>query len=151
MPALFRRRPRSGPLLLALSLGVNLFLVGWLATQSFSTPKFDKFGVPPEKAAEAIAKTLPDSDGEILRHVISSRATQLNAARRDSQDAMKVLRETIVADPVDQTALRDAFDHMRATRQSERGLFADAIIDAIPQMSLEGRQAFIKTQMGGHH
>lgn len=145
--SLFRRN-KAASVLLALSLGLNLFLGGWLVTQGVSPSHHDKFSVPPEQAAESIAKSLPAGDGEILRHVIAAHAPQLNAAHRDSQEAMRHLRETIVAEPLDPAALRDAFDMMRASRQSERGLFGDAIIQAIPQMTLEGRQAFIRNNLG---
>ena len=142
------RRNKAASVLLALSLGLNLFLVGWLATQGLSPSHHDKFSVPPEKAAETIAKSLPAGDGEILRHVIEASAPQLNAAHRESQDAMRHLRETIVASPLDPVALRDAFEKMHMARQSERGLFGDAIILAIPQMTQEGRQAFIRNNLG---
>ncbi|HVI50454.1 MAG TPA: periplasmic heavy metal sensor [Candidatus Sulfotelmatobacter sp.] len=146
----FSRSRRLGPLLLTLSLGLNLFLGGWIVSQGLPTLRFDKHGLPPEQAAEAIAKTLPDADAEILRHVMSGRAPQMNAARRDAIEATKHLREAMTAEPLDPAALREAFDRMRAARQAERGLFAETIIDILPQMSLEGRQAFIKTQMVGH-
>ena len=141
-------RDKTASVLLALSLGLNLFLGGWLVTQGFVPSHRDKFSVPPEKAAETIAKRLPAGDGEILRHVIATHTPQLNAAHREAQEAMRHLRETIVAAPLDPAALRDAFEKMHAARQNERGLFADAIIVALPQMTEEGRQAFIRNNLG---
>jgi len=143
------RRTRGKWALLALSIGLNLFLAGWIATQELAPFHHDRYATPPEKVTETIVRHLPAGDGEIMRHAIEGRMPQIKIAHREAADATNNLKQVAAAQNVDPTALKTAFDAMRSARQAERTLFIDAILEAMPQMTQQGRQDFIN-DMGRH-
>ncbi len=149
MPASHRRRGTYTPLLLTLSFGLNLFLIGWGITQGLSKPDGTKPDPAPEVVAETIARALPSADGNLLRQAMGDKRQDLQEARRNYLAAFEHLRDVIVTEPLDTDVLHDAVNQMRATRQTERVLFGDTIIDTLPRMSPQGRKAFVVTHMGG--
>lgn len=135
--------------LLALSVAINLFLAGWIVAQQMAPFHRDRYAIPPEKVAEAIVADLPAGDGEILRHAIGIRMPQIKAAHQASDETMLKLKQAASAETVDPAGLKTSFDAMRATHQAERTLFTEAILEALPQMSQEGRRTFIR-DLGRH-
>ena len=55
----------------------------------------------------------------------------------------------IVTEPLNPVDLRRAVADMRTTSQAERSLFGDTIVEALPKMSPQGRQAFVASHLGG--
>ncbi|MDR3440905.1 periplasmic heavy metal sensor [Telmatospirillum sp.] len=144
-----RRQRTVGSIVLALSVGLNLFFAGWGVMQYFDPPAFSKPGTAPEIVAETIARSLPSADGEILRRAFAEKREPLQAARQRYLSAVERLRNVISSDPLDPQALQEAMAALRSTRQAERDIFSGTMLDVIPRFSLHGRQIFVETHMGG--
>jgi uncharacterized membrane protein len=144
-----RRRSSTSSIVLALSLGLNLFFAGWEITQNLAAPHYSRSDTAPEVVSEAIAGALPTADGNLLRRAVDDKRQPLEEARRRYLVALEHARQVISAEPLDEAALHDAVAQVRASRQAERVLFGDTIVSVIPRMSPQGRQAFVTTVMGG--
>jgi uncharacterized membrane protein len=144
-----RRRNSARSILLAISIGVNLFLIGWEVTQHLAAPTYAKPDPAPETVAEAIAGALPPADGELLRQAFSEKRQTLSEARRRYLLAVDHVRQVISAEPLDRPAFQEAIVELRASRQAERQIFGDTMQDVIPRLSPQGRRAFVATHMGG--
>lgn len=144
-----RRWNSARSILLAISLGLNLFLAGWEVTQHFAPAPYSKPPPAPETVADAIANSLPPNDAEILRKAFAEKRPALEAARQEYLGELANLRQVITADPFDPDVFVRAMDQMRATRQAERLLFSDTMRDVIPRLSAQGRRDFVATHMGG--
>lgn len=138
----------GGRLLLALSFGLNVFLIGWTLAGGFA-PRYAKPDPPPGIVAETIAAALPAPDGALLRAAMAEKRPALDAARVRYLDALARLRAVIAAEPPDPAALRAAVAQLRVARQAERVLFGDTIIEVLPRVSAEGRRAFVASHLGG--
>jgi hypothetical protein len=144
------RRRAAGPLTLAVSLGINLFLAGWAVTQYLEPPAYSKPGVAPEVVAQAIARSLPAADGALLAGAFAAKKDTLDRARHNYLEALERLRQVIRAEHLDETALQDRMRDVRQIRQTERQIFSDTMLEVIPKMSWQGRQDFVSSHMGGH-
>ncbi len=146
-----RRQRRSlGSVLLALSLGFNVFMIGWVATQRLAPPAFTKPDPPPEVVAASIAQDLPSSDGKMLRDAVAAKRAELAEARAHYLVAVGEVQQVIGADPLDDEALDRVMVGFRSSRQAERGIFGGIMVDVIKRMSPEGRRAFVESHLGGH-
>jgi uncharacterized membrane protein len=144
-----RRRNSARSILLALSIGLNLFLIGWEVTQHVGAPSYAKPDPAPETVAEAIAKALPAADSDVLRRAFAEERQTLQEARQRYLGAVEHARQVISTEPFDRDAFLAAITSLRATRQAERQIFGDTMQDIIPRMSPQGRRAFVATHMGG--
>jgi hypothetical protein len=144
------RRRATGPLILAISIGINLFLAGWAVTQYLEPPAYSKPGVAPEVVAQAIVRALPAADGALLAGAFAEKREALDRARRNYLDALERLRQVILAERLDEAALQDRMRDVRQIRQTERQIFSDTMLEVIPKMSWQGRQDFVSSHMGGH-
>jgi uncharacterized membrane protein len=149
MPSSFRRRRPVGAFLLLLSLGLNVFLLGWAATQYFAPSSCSKPDPAPEVVGESIAEALPAPDAALLRRALAEKQDALHQAREQYLAAVGRLRETLIADPFDSDAYQDAVTEVHASRQAERTLFGSTLAGVIPQMSHEGRKAFVASRLRG--
>lgn len=144
-----RRRNGAGSILLALSIGLNLFLIGWEVTQHLGAPTYAKPDPAPETVADTIADALPSADGDIVRRAFAEKRQSLQEARQRYLVAVERVRRVLSSEPLDREAFQEAITQLRATRQAERLIFGDTMRDVIPRMSPQGRQAFVATHMGG--
>jgi uncharacterized membrane protein len=134
---------------LALSIGLNLFLIGWEVTQHLSAPTYAKPDPSPETVAEAIATALPPPDGDILRQAFAAKRQSLHEARQQYLAAFEQVRQVLSTEPLNRDNFQESITLLRATRQAERQIFGDTMTDVIPRMSPQGRHAFVETHMGG--
>ena len=144
---------RRGPLLLALSLGLNIFLVGWLGANRLAC-RSDGASLPeppPEVMLERIAHHLPQPDAQRLHDVFSTRQDAIHKARQDYIDALDRLSLAVTTQPFDQQAFRKAAAETRAAHEIVRAQFGDALLDAISQFSPEGRAAFASSHFIHHN
>ena len=81
--------------LLPLSLGLNLFFLGVVASDLLTRPALTWPDHSSESIAAAIVKILPDPDGKLLQAAIESRHQDLQKARRDYLAAYIRLHNTI--------------------------------------------------------
>lgn len=149
----FFNRRRLAPLLLAVSLGANIFLAGWWisleASGDLLCPNLPQPRPAPEMISERIAAALPKADGELLRRTVAEQRDRMDEAHAAYLDTFARLRDIVAANLLDEAAMRSALSELRVRQQTERFLLGDAITDALVRMSPEGRKAFVDTRLGG--
>ncbi len=144
------RRICSGPLLLALSIGLNIFLAGWLISGAL-LPHPQTVTLPepsPEVIIADVARALPPDDAALLRRNFTARRPAIDQARQTFLAALDRLAGTITRRPFDAAAFHQAADAMHAAHQTERTLFRATFSQTIPQMSDAGRAAFVSSHFG---
>ena len=144
----YGRRWRIWRVVLAVSVGVNVLLAGWIVAQGF-TPRMTK--PSPFQIAESIAAGLPKADGDMFRDKVAKRRPELEEAHQAYLVAVAGLRQAIIAEPLDEQAIRQNMAEMRRRHQNERDIFSDVVVKSILQLSPSGRQAFVVTHMEGRH
>lgn len=132
---------RWAPLAIGFSVALNIFLVGFLLAQLWSghvQPVAE--GLPAREVLRQLAEQLPPADAEHLRRAFASRAPELVRIRREARAAGEQVRADIGAVPLDTEKLRADFEATRAAREKLRPLIEQALLEALPQMSEEGRK-----------
>ena len=126
-------------LAIGFSVALNIFLVGFLLAQLWSSPAPEPEALAPREILRQLAKQLPPADAEHLRRAFASRAPELVRTRREVRAASEQVRADIGATPFETTKLRADFEAMRIARERLRPLIEQALLEALPQMSEEGR------------
>jgi uncharacterized membrane protein len=135
-------------LAIGFSVALNIFLVGFLLAQLWSHHAQPEPEAPaPREVLRQLAERLPRSDAEHLRRAFTSRRTELANARRDARAASERLRADIGAVPFDAERMSADFDASRAARDRLRPLIEQALLEALPQMSEEGRRILSQARL----
>ena len=132
-------RHRWTQLAAGLSVILNVFLIGFLSAQALldHTPAPE---TPPREILRQLGEKLPSADAEHLRRAFATRLPELARARRAARTASDTVHVEISAMPFDANRLRADLDASRAARETLRRLVEQALLEALPQMSDEGRQ-----------
>lgn len=128
-------------LAIGFSVALNIFLVGFLLAQLWTghtqpAPE----ALAPREILRQLAEQLPAADVEHLRRAFSGRLPELVRARREVRAASERARADIAAVPFDAAKLRADLEATRAAREKLRPLIEQALLEALPQMSEEGRK-----------
>ena len=128
-------------LAIGFSVALNIFLVGFLLAQLWSShaqPVAE--GLPAREVLRQLAQQLPAADAEHLRRAFASRLPDLVRVRREARVSNEQVRADIGAVPFDAKKLSANFEATRAAREKVRLLIEQALLEALPQMSEEGRK-----------
>jgi uncharacterized membrane protein len=124
-----------------LSVALNIFLAGFLLAQLWSGhAQPEPEALAPREILRELTRQLPPADAEYLRRAFISRVPELVRLRREARTASEQVRADIGAVPLDTGKLRAAFEATRAAREKLRPLIEQALLEALPQMSDEGRR-----------
>lgn len=142
--------PRAGKwVLLALfvSLGLNLFVAGFVLAHKYHRPphEFADQRPPNERPGvhafvDRMAGTLPDADREQFLSVIAGYRAEMATAEKQLRDARQKVREAVAADPFDRAALETAFGEVRARLQDMQKVMHGALTDAISRLPADARK-----------
>lgn len=138
MIALLRRRWM--PVALLASLGINMFLVGFLSGRR--PPPWLPPGPPPgpERLIEEISAVLPPDDAALLRRTLDANRDRMAADRNRRMAFRDRVEDALRAEPFDPAALEAVFDEEdERERQSWAG-FRKILIETAGAMSAEGRR-----------
>jgi hypothetical protein len=91
-----------------------------------------------------VARRLPAADADILRRVFHAKDRELNDGQAAYVRALLAASRLLVQTPVDTAALRAAVSEARDKRIRIGDLAIDAFLEALPQMSAEGRQTLTR-------
>lgn len=128
---------RKNILLLAavFSIGLNLFFVGALAARYM-----DSSGRPAEPPSlRWVVRDLDTATRERLQPQMSSFGDTLRPVRREMFMAQRRVNELLAADPVDETAVEQAFQNLRAVNLRYQELTHDQLVQVFGQLSSEQR------------
>lgn len=132
--------------LLAVSVALNTFLVGREAAHQLR-PRPDPLSV--EHIVRRLEHRLPDADRDVFRAAIETRADRLHHAGLALRAARADLRAALTAAPVDQAALAQACTRTRRTAQATYAIVHEALVDAAPRLSAQGRRALLRPMPAG--
>jgi uncharacterized membrane protein len=133
--------------LLPASLALNVFLGAALVIQNLS--RFPH-GPPPDPRhfADMMAGHLPPNDGDILRRSFAAHDAEINGKSEGMKGFRHRLDEAIRSEPFDPTRVAAALAQGRQARQDLDQAMSSAIIEALGQMTPEGRRRFADPPRG---
>ena len=140
-------KPGLGWLLMA-SLGVNLFLGGFMAARMYSAPagpapstqlEFFTRGIPPE---------LPPEAREELEDSIRVHRRELRRTLREYRQTQAEIRALLAAEEFDEEALDKAYQQLRELSTRIQGPIHEAVIEAVRGLDAANRQVIIEMQTG---
>jgi uncharacterized membrane protein len=126
--------------LLLASLCLNVLLGAFMATRWVEGMRLPNLMAGPPQLIERVARRLPAADADILRRAFRSRERQLTDSQAEYERALVAAGRLLVQTPVDAGALRAAVAEARDKRIRIGDLAIDAFLEALPQMSPEGRR-----------
>lgn len=130
--------PRLRALLLLASLGLNLFLGGFILARHL----FRLHG--PEAVAarliDRLSASLSETDREAMRHAFAAHEGELRAARAGLAEARRQVRAALAADPFDPQHLRAGLDATEAGHGALRKAIEESLVEAAGQLSPSGRR-----------
>jgi len=122
--------------LLVLSLGINVFLSGWVASASWHRPP------PPGGMVERIAARLSADDAKILRSAFAG----VDRGRPRDPALHERVSAALRAEPFDPQALDKALADEFAGFETFGRTLRGALVQAAEQMSPEGRMRLAEEQ-----
>lgn len=128
-------------LAIGFSVALNIFFLGFLLVQLWSShAQPAPEALAPREILRQLAEQLPASDARHLRRAFADRLPELVRVRREARAANEQVRADIGAVPFDSEKLRADFEATRTAREKLRPLIEQALLEALPQMSEEGRK-----------
>ena len=146
-----RRSARLVPILLVLSVAVNVLLVGVFIGR-WTTPS----GPPPPGGPAGMMRYMIDdmgrdmspADRAILSNVYQAHASLLQDRWAEHRGALDAIRRAMGAQPFDRGVLERAMESASQLDAAERDAVGQTLVDAASQMSAEGRQRMAGWQPG---
>ncbi len=145
---------------LAASLGLNLFIGGFLVGDELRGWHHPPHGAPWERPPHAenqrhifgfvdhMAATLPEPDRKKFLGVMETYRGELAAADARFHDARDKVRKAIAAEPFDRTALDAAFADVRSSMEEVQKVLHGALADAVSQLPPDARKDLSKWEPG---
>jgi uncharacterized membrane protein len=125
--------------LLAVSLGVNVFLGGvFTGRRLFRPPPNPDMMV--SRVVEHLSASLSPVDSTALHRVFDSHRRQFGERFAALRRAHAMLRDAMAAQPFDRAGLNAALDAVDRERAALGGVFHAALLEAATEMSPAGRQ-----------
>lgn len=122
-----------------LSVCLNLVLASYIATQWAERLRAPLAVAAPTRIMEMVSRRLPQADADILWRVYRNREEALSAAQADYRRALANAGGILVRPSLNGDALRAAVSDARNKRVAVGDLAIEVFIEALPQMSEQGR------------
>jgi uncharacterized membrane protein len=137
-----RRRLTAPTFALLLSVCLNIGLASYIAVQALRGESHEHFA--PEAMIAQFAAHLPSRDADILWRVYRAHKPQIEAAAATAQRAHVPILSALSQDNVDTDGLRAGFREAQESHERVHGLLVDTVVEALEQISPEGRRELIK-------
>lgn len=128
--------------LVLVSLCLNVAMGTFIATRWMEAQPSEAVSGSPRLVERALQR-LPKADADILRAVYRSKEAEFTASQRAYVLALVGAARVLAQRDLDTPALRTAIEDARNKRVKIGDLAIETFLDALPQMSLEGRRALI--------
>ncbi|HWF96510.1 MAG TPA: periplasmic heavy metal sensor [Xanthobacteraceae bacterium] len=139
-----RRLPTASALALLGSLCLNIGLAGYIAVQAPTADSQEPVHRAPDAVIATFAAHLPSQDADILWRIYRSRQAQIQAADVASQQARLRVVSVLAQRDLDTDLLRATFKEALESQARMQDLLFDAAIEALQQISPDGRLQLIK-------
>lgn len=131
--------------LLAVSLGANLVVAGFVLERALDTRSGSERLA--ERTAYAVVGHLPDAVRDPLLQAILSQKPELDRAVRDIRRSRREVRAAMRAEPLDAARLRDALAETRRRSEALLSMIDDAIAATIAGIPASDRATIKVTGM----
>jgi uncharacterized membrane protein len=135
------RSTRGLIVLLAASLGANLFLAGMVAGRITGDVAQ---GSPTRRSIEAMLAPLPDAKRKLVRQEINAALPRVREQLAALQKARAALAEEMVKPNLDSAALGRGFAAVRLHTMEIGGELQQAIMRALPTLTQDERRALVR-------
>jgi Spy/CpxP family protein refolding chaperone len=129
----------------AVSLCVNLFLVGLMAGHKIYGPGLFGHGGPdgPRRGIEAMIAGVPEDLQPMIKEKFEAAKPQFQAQREQIKAAREKLAAAAKADPFDPAAFDQAFHEFQQTMDGMGALAHQTIREILPQIPAEQRKQLV--------
>ena len=134
-------RARGG--LLLASLCLNVLLGAFIVTRWVEGVRNPMVTAAPQQLVELLARRLPRADADILRRVYRGKEQQFAAGQADYQTSLAAAGRLLSEPQLDKAALRSTMTEARDKRIRIGDLAIATFLEALPQMSVEGRRGLV--------
>jgi uncharacterized membrane protein len=142
--AAIRRTLLSWRAVAAVSLCLNVFLIAYLGSQLFVRPRPPAGGFAPPMLISRVADMLPAGDARILWDAFGHSEAKITAAHNDYRQFLITASSLLRQPKIDETALKQAVEEARDKRQVVGDLMINVFLEALPKMSLAGREMILE-------
>jgi uncharacterized membrane protein len=143
---------RWAPLLLLVSVALNLLLIGAFAGRWTMMPPHPP---PPgpgmmRHMIDEMGQGMSDADRAVLERVYQAHAGNVQDQWDQHRAAFDAIRHAIAAQPFDRAALEQALDAAGQQDDQQRKALEQMLLEAASQLSPDGRQRMAGWQPGPH-
>lgn len=148
------RNIRTLAIALAVSVGLNLFLGGMIASAWLAKRQYQARGgeiatlARPFDLRRGFEAVGPQARA-LAREIRTRHAAPLREAGQEMREARGEIRELLTAEPLDAAALRDALSRMRAASGAAQAQMHAALLEVLQGLSPEDRQRFLRAALQG--
>jgi uncharacterized membrane protein len=143
MMRVFKGVPIVATVLLLMSLCLNVALGTYIGAQWLDRWQMPLVVAGPSRLTELIARRLPAADAEILWRVYRGKEAELKIAQSEYREALFAAGAVLAAPQLDVQATRAAVAKARAERIEVGDISIEVFLEALPQMSPEGRKQLL--------
>lgn len=145
--------------LIGVSIALNLFFAAFLGAQAWRAhhrgPEADIAGERGGAFAQGIirqlAEKLPPADARLLRNSFLTRLPAILAAQAQALDGLERLRSDIAQEPLDMDKVRADMQPIQDGRQKSRAVVEEVLVEILPRLSPQGRQALSQYRFAPRH
>lgn len=127
------------------SICLNGILGGYLVTTVVERLKPPAVVAGPQRLMEMVAARLPKEDAEILWRAFRQRQDDFRSSQKAYQTTLAAAAQILAQPSPGTDELRAAIREARDTRVAVGDLAIAVFVDALPQMSMAGRQKLVGT------
>jgi len=131
--------------LLLLSLAANIFVAGAILGRGVGGGAEGRLRV----GIERILQALPDSDRDVVQAIFDQRRDELQQRFMDFRAARRMAGDLLRGDAFDAAAFAAAEQDAREKSFALQNAIRDLVMEAVPQLSPEGRAALAKAPWRG--
>ncbi|MDX2203632.1 MAG: periplasmic heavy metal sensor [Hyphomicrobiaceae bacterium] len=135
--------PRGLAAGLLASVCLNVVFAGYIITSQIERLRLPAVVAGPQRLMELVALRLPREDAEVLWRVYRQRAPEIRAAQASYQASLTGAAKVLEQPSPDVEALRKAVLEARDRRVAVGDLAIGVLIEALPQLSMAGRQGLV--------
>jgi uncharacterized membrane protein len=130
---------------MSVSVVLNLFLIALIAGHLWQVRRYEALsGAPLNRVLAEAEARLPPQDAAAFSAVVKRDTPQFTTAAQELADARLELGRQLTAEKFDQQATRQAFVVWRAAWNRFLGRFESTLVEALAQVSPEGRRELVK-------
>lgn len=135
--------PRGLAAALLVSLCINGLLVGYFITVQLDRLRPPAIIAGPKRLMEIVAARLPKDDADLLWRIFRAREADIRAAQGNYHATLAGATKILDQPSPDVEALRRAIREARDRRVDLGDLAIGVFLEALPQMSMVGRQRLV--------